>query len=287
MKSNGLFRSGTILVPTDFSPVCDNAVSFGVKLATASGSKVCILHVINNKTRRGLKKKETCPGFIDEKLKAYQDLYRGTENVQVETIQREGQIYTTINETAKEIGANMMVLGTHGKKGWQYLIGSDIFKVVYESSVPTVVVQNLPVNDTGKIVVPLIDDYDIEDKLQWIKQMAGLFDARILFFQPNETDPELNNRLSVFINELGIRLHSDQISNFTTSADLKTSYQIALRSYANLQKASLILILVRHSLETPAISPEDWYEDLLFNPEQIPVMVINLTKPLWIKNPEV
>jgi nucleotide-binding universal stress UspA family protein len=278
MKSNVLFRSGTILVATDFSPVCDNAVSFGVKLASASGSKVCILHIINNKTRRGLKKKDTGPGFIDNKLKAYQDLYKETENVQVDTIQRMGGIYTTINETVKEIGANMMVLGTHGKKGWQYLLGSDIFKVVYESSVPTVVVQNLPMNETGKIVVPLLDDYDIDDKLQLINQMARIFAAQILFFRPNETDPELNNRLSVFINDLSVRLKNDQISNSISSADLKTSYQVALRSYASLQKASMIMIMVKHSLETPAINPADWYEELLFNPEQVPVMVINLTK---------
>ena len=269
MKSNLLFRSGTILVPTDFSPVCDNAVSFGVKLASASGSKVCILHIINNKTRHGLKKKDSGPESIESKLKAYQDLYKETENIQVDTIQRIGRIYTTINETVKEIGANMMVLGTHGKKGWQYLLGSDIFKVVYESSVPTVVVQNLPMNETGKIVVPLIDDYDVDDKLQLIRQMARIFDSQILFFQPNETDPELNNRLSIFINDLSVRLESDQISNLTKSADLKTSYQVALRSYASLQKASMMLIMVRHSLETSAMNPADWYEELLFNPEQV------------------
>jgi len=278
MNSNLLFRSGTILVPTDFSPVCDNAVSFGVKLASASGSKVCILHIINNKTRRGLKKKDTGPGFIENKLKAYQDLYRETENVQVDTLQRTGQIYTTINETVKEIGANMMVLGTHGKKGWQYLLGSDIFKVVYESSVPTVVVQNLPMNEPGKIVVPLINDYDIDDKLQLIKEVARIFDAQVHLFQPNETDPELNNRMSVFTHDLSARLKSDQVSNSTSSSDLKTSYQVALRSQASLQKASMILIMGRHTIETPAMNPADWYEELLFNPEQVPVMVINLNK---------
>jgi ABC-type antimicrobial peptide transport system permease subunit len=217
-------------------------------------------------------------GFIDNRLKAYQDLYKETVNVQVDTIQRTGQIYTTINETVTEIGANLMVLGTHGKKGWQYLLGSDIFKVVYESSVPTVVVQNLPMNETGKIVVPLIDDNDIDDKLQIIKQVARLFDSQILFFQPNEKDPELNNRLSIFTNGLSIRLNNDQVSNSTSSADLKNSYQVALRSYASQQKASMILIMVRHSIETPAINPAAWYEEMLFNPEQVPVMVINLSK---------
>ena len=132
-------------------------------------------------------------------------------------------------------------------------------------------------NETGKIVVPLINDYDIDDKLQMIKQMARIFDSQILFFQPNEADPELNDRLSVFFNDLSLRLQSDQISNSISSAVLKTSYQVALRSHASLQKASMILIMVRHSLETPAINPSGWYEELLFNPEQVPVMVVNLT----------
>jgi len=278
MKPFELFRSGTILVPTDFSPVCDNAVSTGVKLAAASGSKVCILHITNKKNRNRLKEIGSEPGFFENKRKAYQDLYKETENVQVDVIQREGLIYTTINETVKEIGANLVVMGTHGKKGWQRLLGSDIFKIVYESPVPTVVVQNLPLNETRKIVVPFIDDYDIDTRFQFIKQVARQFDAEILFFQPNETDPALNDRLSAFVHDLTSRLKNEQIPNSTALAGVKSSYQVALRSFAGLHKGSMILIMVRHSLEVPAISPADWYEDLLFNPEQIPVMVINLTE---------
>ena len=35
-----------VLIPTDFSEVCGNAVSHGVKLAKFLGYKVCILHII-------------------------------------------------------------------------------------------------------------------------------------------------------------------------------------------------------------------------------------------------
>jgi len=278
MKPFELFRSGTILVPTDFSPVCDNAVSTGVKLAAASGSKVCILHITDKKSRNRFMKSGAGPGFFENKLKAYQDLYHKTTNVQVDVIQREGLIYTTINETVKEIGANMVVMGTHGKKGWQRLLGSDIFKIVYESPVPTVVVQNLPLDETRKIVVPFIDDYDIDTWFQSIKQVARQFDAEILFFQPNETDPALNNRLSAFVHDMAIRLKNEQIPNSTALAGVKSSYQDSLLSYAGQQESPMVLIMARHRVETPAISPGDWYEDLLFNPEQIPVMVINLTE---------
>ena len=47
-----------VLIPTDFSEVCNNAVSHGVKLAKFLGYKACVLHVINKETKAILKKNQ-------------------------------------------------------------------------------------------------------------------------------------------------------------------------------------------------------------------------------------
>ena len=58
-----------VLIPTDFSEVCGNAVSHGVKLAKFLGYKVFILHIINKETKTELKKKNVDVDYIDVRLK--------------------------------------------------------------------------------------------------------------------------------------------------------------------------------------------------------------------------
>ena len=47
-----------ILVPTDFSEVCDNALEHGIEIAKFFNYDLCILHVIDKNTKVYLKKIE-------------------------------------------------------------------------------------------------------------------------------------------------------------------------------------------------------------------------------------
>ena len=85
--------------------------------------------------------KENPGKAVEEKLKAIVKEIKSKSKVKVEYIYREGSIFDVISEVANEIKANVMILGTHGKKGIQHITGSYAMKVITESPVPVIVVQ--------------------------------------------------------------------------------------------------------------------------------------------------
>ena len=60
-KTKEIKYNNIILVPTDFSEVCENAIDQGVALAQFLKYKVCILHVIDKQTEANLKKEKLTP----------------------------------------------------------------------------------------------------------------------------------------------------------------------------------------------------------------------------------
>ena len=139
-KNNTKFNN-IVLIPTDFSEVCDNAIHHGIELARFWKYSVCILHVVNRETKSKLRKEDHDISFIESKLGEYKEKYETAFGIQVETKYVEGSIFHEIHKVATDIKANLMILGTHGKKGIQHLFGSHALKVVLESPIPVIVVQ--------------------------------------------------------------------------------------------------------------------------------------------------
>lgn len=209
-----------VMIPTDFSEACDNAVHHGVELAHSLNYKVHILHVINKQTKSYLKKNELEPSYISDKLNEYKEKYEKETGVQVETAAREGSIFTVINEYAAEIMANLMILGTHGKQGFQHLFGSYALKVVLDSPCPVVVVQKRSFgNGYHDILFPQSNEMETRQKVQWAVMMAKLFDSRIHLFQANESDSALNARLRIIGGQLTQAFQESKVPYIQTTAE--------------------------------------------------------------------
>ena len=57
------------------------------------------------------------------------------------SIIRKGNIFEDIGDVAKEIGARLIIMGTHGIKGIQKLVGSYALKVILHSEIPFIITQ--------------------------------------------------------------------------------------------------------------------------------------------------
>ena len=99
-----------ILVPTDFSEVTENAMKQAIAAAKYLKYRLALLHVIDKNTKSQLKKEHADTAAIDLKLEAIADLVRTEHGLDVDAYAKEGDIFTTIAEVAKDIGANMMYL---------------------------------------------------------------------------------------------------------------------------------------------------------------------------------
>lgn len=265
-----------VLIPTDFSDVCDNAVNYGVELARSLNYHVTVLHVINRETKSMLKKEHLDISYIEQKLTDYKVKYEAAGDIVIHTIHEEGSIFSVINEVAVKIKANMMVLGTHGKKGLQHLFGSFALKVVLESPVPVFVVQKKSFGDGyGEIIFPVSNDVEPRQKVQWAKMMAKLFKGKINILQSLEKEQEMNNRLNIITKQITTIFDESGLNYSVKIADQTTDFADQVLSYAVTTDAKLIMIMTRPEVDLPGFSLSGWDERLMFNDAQIPIMCIN------------
>lgn len=275
-KSKETKYDNIILIPTDFSEVCGNAVIHGIHLARFLKYKAVILHVINNETRSALKKKNVGTDYVEKRLKEYKSYYENKYDVVIDTIAEEGSIFSTISEVASRLKANIMILGTHGKKGLQHVFGSYALRVVSESPIPVIVVQKRSFKQGyHNIVLPVSNDLEARQTVQWVKMIAKLFKSKIHIFQAVEADKGLNSRLKIITRQITDAFNEENINHEITYAEPKGDFAKQLLSYAAVNHADMVMVMTRPNIDVPGFSMSGWDEKLMFNEAQIPVMCIN------------
>jgi nucleotide-binding universal stress UspA family protein len=86
-------------------------------------------------------------GTLDELKKAAQNYLDTTKkhlgDEAIQTIVKDGDFGQVILETAKELNVDVIVMGTHGRRGLnKILIGSVAEKVLHHSSIPLFIIPN-------------------------------------------------------------------------------------------------------------------------------------------------
>ncbi len=265
-----------VLVPTDFSEICQNAINHGVELAEYLNYKLVIIHVINRETKSQLKKADLDVSAIADKLNDIANDIREKSRISVETITREGSIFNEIHEAASDMGAKIMILGTHGKKGLQYLVGSHALKVVTKSPVPTIVVQDKSF-DKGykKIVFPINSFTEARQQVQWAMHIAKTFGSVINIFREPHTDPILAGKLNVVTSQIKEAFDKNNITYSIHDAEKSGNFAEKMIEYATAEKADMIMIMTDADIFSPNFNAGAWDEKMMFNKAKIPVMCIN------------
>ncbi|MFM7310013.1 MAG: universal stress protein, partial [Flavobacteriales bacterium] len=177
-----------ILVPTDFTKVSDTAIEHALLVAGTIKADLHVIHIVDSKNQ------------IAEarvKLEALRERIRRENNVEITTVARIGSIFEDIDKVAVEIDANLIIMGTHGVRGMQFISGSRALKIVTESAIPFIVVQERPIRALGyhKLVVPLDLHKETKQKLSLVADMAKYFGSHVHLISPGETDEFLRNQL--------------------------------------------------------------------------------------------
>lgn len=265
-----------VLVPTDFSQTCQNAINHGVELAEFLDYKLVILHVINRDTKSQLKKEKLDVSTITDKLNDIANDIRENSRIRVETLTREGSIFDEIHGAASDIGAKLMVLGTHGKKGMQYLVGSFALKVVTKSPVPTIVVQEKSFGKGYKnVVFPINSFTEARQQVQYAIHMSKTFGSFINVFRQPHTDPDFLNKMNVVTAQIEEAFKKYNISYKITDAKKTSNFAENMIDFATTEKADMIMIMTDADIFSPDFNAGAWDEKMMFNRSQIPVMCIN------------
>jgi nucleotide-binding universal stress UspA family protein len=258
-----------ILVPTDFTKVSDTAIDHALLMAKTIGADIYVIHIIDNK-KNILEARA--------KLDALKEMIAKESSVEINTIIRIGSIFEDIDKVATEIDASLIIMGTHGLRGMQFLTGSRALKIVTESSVPFIVVQERPIRAHGyhKLVVPLDLHKETKQKLSLVADMANYFGSKVHLISPGETDEFLRNQL-----QRNIRFAEEYFSEKDIPYEVEITesksdgFVKALLKYSAGVEADLICIMNFYDNSIMSIFNQSYEQQVITNEAQIPVLCVN------------
>jgi nucleotide-binding universal stress UspA family protein len=144
----------TILIAMDYDPTAQKVAETGYALAKAMNAKVILLHVISDPVYyssteyspimgftgymdMGQIQLENADGLTDASRKYLDKIKDHLGNKDIQTLVKEGDFALSILDTARQTKADIIVMGSHGRR-WldEILMGSVTEKVLHNSSVP-------------------------------------------------------------------------------------------------------------------------------------------------------
>ncbi|MCB0409089.1 MAG: universal stress protein [Flavobacteriales bacterium] len=262
-----------VLVPHDFTNVADCAINHASKIANSFSGEVYLLHVVSkDKEIAGAKEKLT---QVAERAEA------SNSGVKFNVLVRIGNIFEDIGDVASEIGAGFIVMGTHGAKGMQKIMGSYALRVISHSKVPFVICQTQDPKQTDTyddIVVP-IDYSDVtKQKLTVAANIASHFGSKIHLFYDIENDEFLKKKLDRELSFAKNYFLDRKISYTLNQAEIKGQFKKQLVIFAAKIDADLICIV---NQQEGALLPDFFGSDeqiVIANEAEIPVIITNPTQ---------
>jgi len=256
-----------IIVPWDFSQVAENAFQHAVNISKSLNRDILLLHIVPDIKEGGSKKSD-----LEEAAKKLGKEYGNTPHSEVV----DGNIFHAIGNTAKELKAEMIIMGTHGMKGAQKLFGSKALKVVVSSRIPFVIVQDKPIKEKIEtILLPIDFKTENKEKANWIYYLARNFGSKFVILKSKSKDKGFRRKTLSNIKYIESFLKGHDVAYEIVTTEGKQSFKKEIVSYAKTHQADLILVMA-----TRDIKWEDYFlgapeQYLIANPEGLPVMCMN------------
>ena len=264
--------SKTILIPTDFSKVCDNAINHGAEIAKSMGARLFILHILNADSMKYLKKNDLSQNYIEEQLAYTKIQLEKAFDINVQTFIIEGKLLQGISNFSSKVKADLVVLGTHGKTGIQKITGSHAMKVVHALDIPVLVVQKRTFGmGYRKIVFPINISTDYDIKIDWTVFIAKAFRAQVLIFTMKTEHSETQKALDKLVHNITSVFTDNQISYSVEHANKNVGFAHQINEFAVSNSADLMMIKVDNDEFEPSFILGAQEDKMIFNSSQIPV----------------
>lgn len=239
-----------ILVPTDFSKCSVYAVKVAAQLAKKLDATLHLFHVIETPVvayDAGMVNFESLPQALFMKELADENMKNLLNEafligVSVESKIEYDAIYKRINQYVEKHKINIIVMGSHGAKGFnEIVLGSNAERVVRYADCPVLTIkQEYPSFDVENILIASNFYNEADTMFKAFKQFTDLFDANLHFVRVNtpinfETTAESNQKMQAFASRQALESYSFGIYNDQTEED-------GILNYADEIDADLLVI---------------------------------------------
>jgi len=258
-----------VLVPVDFTKVSETAMEHALVVAKTIDAEIHAIHIIAQKAQ-----------IAEAKLKLEALRVRTLEETgtEIQTLVRIGNIFEDIDKAATELDASLIIMGTHGLRGMQFLTGGRALRIVTESSIPFIVVQERTIRPHGyhKLVVPMDLHKETKQKLSLVADMADYFGSKVFLISPGETDEFLKNQLERNIIFSSEYLEGKNIPYEVQITESKSDGFVKdLLKYSASIDADLICIMNFYDNSIMSFFSSNYEQQVITNEAQIPVLCVN------------
>jgi nucleotide-binding universal stress UspA family protein len=256
-----------VLVPIDFTDVTENALRFALDIAKLLDTGISLLHVIAKNSEHA-----EAEASLNQLISKYND--QGTD---LKAVVRLGKVIEVIGETATETESAVVIMGTHGMRGLQFLFGSAALKTVTNSDVPFIITQARLRKDEkiDDIVVPI--DLAKEDKqiFEIVVRISTILGARVHLYASRYSDEFTNNRVQRNL-IFAVKYFKEANVEITVNhAERPNNFDDQLVAFANLNEADLIAIVNQRDDGMIKLLGSNFEQSIITNRAGIPVLMIN------------
>jgi nucleotide-binding universal stress UspA family protein len=256
----------TFIVPHDFTPIADNALDHAIRTAAPLGAQVYVLHVVS---------KEKSLTEAEENLNK---IVKKFDHLGVDLIPsvRLGNIFEDIGDFAKEHHAELIFMGTHGAHGWQHITGSHALKVVTNSEVPFIIVQDKKIKLEGfkNIVVPMDLHKETKQKLAMVSNLATYFNSKVHVVTPDETDEFLKHHVQANI-QFAKRFFAERNVEMDSAIVPSSGFDKEVVKYAVSIDADLLAIMNLNRSSFLSAITANYEQYIITNDAKIPALIVN------------
>lgn len=278
MKKPAITR---ILIPMDFSETGYLALEHGAFMASLFKAELYLLHVMElfelpYTLYDPLLIRPSDDEFqnnINNSMEEEAQKIRKQYGLNVIPIVTRGRVVTEIIETAKNKKIDLIVMGTHGAKGFEeFFIGSNAHRTVTVSPCPVITIQTqAQKKGFTKIVAPFDNTLHSRQKVDYLILLAKQYGAFVhILGLMTEDDDE--NKFMIKIESVKDALKHAKI-NFDCKIVRGTNLAIEAMSYSNLVQGDLIMTMTDHESHLNGIFVGAFAKQII-NHSKIPVMSI-------------
>ena len=224
-----------IIVPIDFSEHSEYALEAAVKLAKGNDAEIIALHMLEMSdsvlTSTDAEQQQKAVFFLKLAEKRFNEFLDKPylKEANVTPLVKHFKVFSEVNDVAKDQGADLIVMGSHGTSGLsEIFVGSNTEKVVRHSEVPVLVLKHKFNKDHLKDVV-FASDFSAESVAVYQKA-AKLFQA-----------------LKAKLHLLHVNLPSDRF--ISTNEIDQTVSNFLMKAEGNLDKLSQINFVSDYTVE--------------------------------------